>query len=57
MKDINSLKEINRLLKKGMSNIYFKVNIETFSKLFWVQNVVTSSDFGELQLTQMSLNH
>ena len=57
MKDINSLKEINRLLKKGMSNIYFKVNIETFSKLFWVQKVVTSSDFGELQLTQISLNH
>ena len=57
MKDINSLKEINRLLKKGMSNIYFKVNIETFSKLFWVQKVVTSSDFEELQLTQMSLNH
>ena len=57
MKDINSLKEINRLLKKGMSNIYFKVNIETFSKLFWVQKVVNSSDFGELQLTQMSLNH
>ena len=57
MKDINSLKEINRLLKKGMSNIYFKVNIETFSKLFWVQKVVTSSDFGGLQLTQISLNH
>ena len=26
-------KEINRLLSKGMSNIYLKVTIETFSKL------------------------
>ena len=26
-------KEINRLLNKGMSNIYLKVTIETFSKL------------------------
>ena len=36
----NSVKEINRLLSKGMSNIYLKVTIETFSKLqfsvgFW----------------------
>ena len=31
---INRLrKEINRLLGKGMSNTYIKVNIETFSKL------------------------
>ena len=26
-------KEISRLLSKGMSNIYLKVTIETFSKL------------------------
>ena len=34
IKKINRLrKEMNRLLSKGMSNIYFKVTIETFSKL------------------------
>ena len=34
IKEINRLrKEINRLLSKGMSNIYLKVTIETFSKL------------------------
>ena len=34
VKEINRLgKEINRLLSKGMSNIYIKVTIETFSKL------------------------
>ena len=27
-------KEINRLLSKGMSNIYLKVTIETFSQNF-----------------------
>ena len=33
IKEINRLrKEINRLLSKGMSNIYLKVTIETFSK-------------------------
>ena len=33
-KEINRLwKEINRLLSKGMSNIFLKVTIETFSKL------------------------
>ena len=37
----NSIKEINRLLSKGISNINLKVTIETFSKL---------------QLTQISLN-
>ena len=29
---LNSVKEINRL-SKGMSNIYLKVTVETFSKL------------------------
>ena len=34
IKEINRLrKEINRLLGKGMSNIYLKVTIDTFSKL------------------------
>ena len=34
IKEINRLrKEINRLLSKGMSNIYLKVTIETFPKL------------------------
>ena len=34
IKQVNRLrKEINRLLSKGMSNIYLKVIIETFSKL------------------------
>ena len=34
IKEINRLrKEINRLLSKGMSNIYLKVTIETFLKL------------------------
>ena len=34
VKEMNRLgKEINRLLSKGMSNIYLKVTIETFSIL------------------------
>ena len=34
VKETNRLrKEINRVLSKGMSNIYLKVTIETFSKL------------------------
>ena len=34
IKEINKLrKEINRLLSKGMLNIYLKVTIKTFSKL------------------------
>ena len=49
---------MNRLLSKEMSNIYLKVTIEAFSKLRFsgFKNVVTRSVFGELQLTQMSLN-
>ena len=51
-------KEINRLLSKGMSNIYLKVTIEMFSKLRFsgFKKFVTRSVFGELQLTQISLN-
>ena len=60
----NSVKEINRLrkeintLSKGMSNIYLKVTIETFSKLRFSEfkKFVTRSVFGELQLIQISLN-
>ena len=41
-----------------MWNIYLKVNIETFSKLpfFRFKTFVTRSVFGELQLTQITLN-
>ena len=41
-----------------MSNIYLKVTIEKFSKLQFsgFKKFVTSSVFGELPLTQMSLN-
>ena len=59
IKEINRLrKEMNRLLSKGMSNIYLKVTIETFSKLRFsgFKKFVTRSVFGELQLTQISLN-
>ena len=58
IKEINRLsKEMNRLFSKGMSNIYLKVTVETFSKL-WLSGFkifVTSSVFGELQLTHISL--
>ena len=46
LKKINRLgKGINRLLSKGMSNIYLKVTIETFSKLRFsgFKNFVTRS--------------
>ena len=49
IKETNWLrKEINRLLSKGMSNIYSKVTIETFSKLQF-------SGFKRF-VTQISLN-
>ena len=50
--------EVNRLLSKGMSNIYLEVTIETFSKLRFsgFKKFVTRSVFEELQLTQISLN-
>ena len=49
---------INRLLSKGMSNIYLKDTIKkkmTFSKLGFskFKKFVTSSVFGELQLRQI----
>ena len=51
-------KEINRLLSKGMSNIYLKVTIETFSKLRLqgFEKFVTGSVFGELQLMKIFLS-
>ena len=43
-------KEVNRLLSKGMPNIYLKVIIETFSKLRFsgFKKLVTRLVFGEL---------
>ena len=36
VKEINSLKkELSRLLNKGMSNIYLKFTIDTFSELWF----------------------
>ena len=55
----NSIKQINRLrkeiktslLSEGMSNIYLKFTIETFSKLLFsgFKEFVTKSVFGELR--------
>ena len=59
MKETNRLRnKINRLLNKAMSNIYLKVTIETFSKVPFsgFKESVTRPFYGELQLTQMSLN-
>ena len=33
VREINRLRKKNRLLSKGMSNIYLKVTVKTFSKL------------------------
>ena len=62
IEEINMLlKEINRLLSKGRSNMYLKVTIEkkvTYSKLRCskFKKFVFRVVFGELQLTQVSLN-
>ena len=59
IEEINRLqKEINRLLREEMSNIYLKFTIDTFSKLRFsgFKKFVRRSVFGELQLTQISLN-
>ena len=52
---------MNRLLSKGMSNIYLNVTIvkkSTYSKLLFskVKKIFPNSVFGELQLTQISFN-
>ena len=57
--ETNSLrKDTNRLLSKGMLNIYSKVTSATFSKLRFsrFKKIFTRSVFGELQLTQIWLN-
>ena len=49
VKEINRLRqEIERLLRKGMSNIYLKIAIERFSKLrfFGFEEFVTRSVLG-----------
>ena len=59
VKEISRLrKEINRLLSKGMSDIYLKVTVETFSKLqfFGFKKICHQVSFGVLQLTQILLN-
>ena len=48
------LKEINRLLSKGMSNIYLKVTIESFSKFSRFKKVCQQVSFGELQLIELN---
>ena len=58
-KEINRLsKKTNRLFSKGMSNIYLKVTIDTFSKLPFsgFKKFVTRSVFVELHFTQLWLN-
>ena len=58
----NSIKGINRLISKGMSNIYLNVNIEknwhsqNFDFLSF-ENFFSMPVFGELYLTQISLNY
>ena len=49
---------MNRLLSKGMSNIYLKATIEAFSQLQFsgLKNFLTRSVFVELQITKTSLN-
>ena len=54
-----SIKQINRLISKGIANIYLKVTIEKnlrslqFSKF---KKFVSRSVFGEIHLRQISLN-
>ena len=58
----NWIKKINSLIRKRMSNIYFKFTIENSWRtqnidfLRLKKKLVPWSDFGELQLTQISLN-
>ena len=45
IKELNRLrKEISRLLSKGMSNVYLKVTIETFSQLGLQSSKILSPD-------------
>ena len=54
----SSIKEIKRLIGKGMSNIYLKVEKRKFSKLRFSKftKFIFRPVFGELQLTQIYLN-
>ena len=56
----SSIKGINKLISKGMSNIYLKVTFRKmrFSKLWFAKfkKFIFSSVFGELQITETSLN-
>ena len=55
IEEVNKVnKKINKLLSKGMSNIYFIVAIEKISKLSFSgsKKFVTRLVFGELQLMQ-----
>ena len=58
IKEINrSRKEINRVLRKGMSSIFLKVTIEKkWDQFFKFKKFVSRSIFGDLQLTQIPLN-
>ena len=51
-------KERKRSLSKGMLNVYLKVSNETFLKrrFTWFKTFRHQVSFGELQLTQISLN-
>ena len=56
----SSIKEINRLISKGMSSIYLKVTIKKTDVLkprfSQFKKFVSRSVFGELQVTQISFN-
>ena len=50
--------KVNKLLSKGISIMYLKVTMETFSNLRFsgFEIFFTRSVFGELQIKQISLN-
>ena len=50
-----SMKEINRLISKGMSNFFLKVTVDVLKTLKF-KEFISRSVFGELQLRQTSLN-
>ena len=58
IKEINTLrKEMNRLLRKDMSNIYFKLLLRRSQEFgLCALKICHQISFGELQLTQISLN-
>ena len=50
-----SMKEINRLISKGMSNFFLKVTVDVLKTLKF-KEFISRSVFGELQLRETSLN-